>query len=55
MPLPLLFIGAAVATGTFGAGKTAVALSDNMKANKINTSANEAVDTARQNLERQRE
>ena len=55
MPLPLLFITAAIATGTVGAGKTAFAFSDSMKANKINTSANEAVESARQELERQRE
>ena len=55
MPLPLLFITAAVATGTLGAGKTAIAVSDNMKATKLNTSANEAVDSARKDLERQRE
>ncbi|MEE3472793.1 MAG: hypothetical protein VZR24_19285, partial [Butyrivibrio hungatei] len=55
MPLPLLFISAAVATGAFGAGKTAKAVSDNVKANNINTSANEAVNTARNEVERQRE
>ena len=55
MPLPLLFISAAVATGAFGAGKTVKAVSDNAKANKINTSANEAVDTASKELDRQRD
>lgn len=54
MPLPLLFITAAVATGAFGAGKTAVAVSDNMKADKINTTANAAVESAKQELEKQR-
>ncbi len=34
MPLPLLFITAAVASGAFGAGKTAFAVSDSMKAKK---------------------
>lgn len=56
MPLPVLFVSAAVVmTGAFGAGKTVKAVSDNSKANKINTSANEAVDTARNNLDRQRD
>jgi hypothetical protein len=55
MPLPLLFIGTAVATGMFGAGKTTKAVLDNTKANSINTSANQAVDDAKVRLEKQRE
>lgn len=55
MPLPLLFIGTAVATGMFGAGKTTKAVLDNTKANSINTSANKAVDDAKMRLEKQRE
>ena len=51
MPLPLLFIGAAAATGLFGASKTAKAISDNSKAGQINRIANESVEKARQNLE----
>ena len=54
MPLPLLFIGTAVATGMFGAGKTVKAVNDNSKANSINKLANESVETARQEMERQR-
>ena len=51
MPLPLLFIGAAAATGLFGASKTAKAISDNSKAGQINRIANENVEAARQKLE----
>ena len=36
MPLPILFIGAAAATGMLGAGKTVKAITDNSKANEIN-------------------
>lgn len=54
MPLPLLFIGIAAATGIAGAGKAAKAVVDNTNANKINTAANEGVDTARKRLELQR-
>ena len=55
MPLPLFFIGTAVATGVFGAGKTTKAVLDNTKANSINTSANEAVEKATNTLEKQRQ
>ena len=54
MPLPLLFIGIAAATGVAGAGKTVKAVVDNTNANKINTAANEGVDHARNHLEQQR-
>ena len=54
MPLPLLFIGIAAATGLAGAGKTVKAVVDNTNANKINTAANEGVDNARKCLEQQR-
>lgn len=54
MPLPLLFIGIAAATGLAGAGKTVKAVVDNTNANKINTAANEGVDNARKRLEQQR-
>ena len=46
MPLPLLFIGIAAATGLAGAGKTVKAVVDNTNANKINN--------ARKCLEQQR-
>ena len=55
MPLPLFFIGVAATTGLFGAGKTVKAISDNSKANKINTLANKEVDEAREALEWNRE
>lgn len=54
MPLPLLFIGIAAATGLAGAGKTVKAVVDDTNANKINTAANEGVDNARKRLEQQR-
>lgn len=54
MPLPLLFIGIAAATGVAGVGKTVKAVVDNTNANKINTAANEGVDHARNHLEQQR-
>lgn len=54
MPLPLLFIGIAAATGIVGAGKNVKAVVDNTNANKINTAANEGVDKARNRLEQQR-
>lgn len=54
MPLPILFIGAAAATGLFGAGKTVKAVGDNNKANEINKIANESVEEAKENLDRQR-
>lgn len=54
MPLPLLLIGIAAATGLAGAGKTVKAVVDNTNANKINTAANEGVDNARKRLEQQR-
>ena len=54
MPLPLLFIGIAAATGLAGAGKTVKAVVDNTNANKINTAANEGVDNAKTRLELQR-
>ena len=43
MPLPLLFIGVAAATGSVGVGKTVKAGIDAVKAKKINKSANELV------------
>ncbi len=55
MPLPLFFIGAAVATGAFGGGKTIQAIVDNTKANQINTLVNAGVDKAKADLERQRQ
>ena len=55
MPLPILFIGTALATGAFGASKTAKAVTDNKKAKNIILSANELVESCQAELERQRE
>lgn len=54
MPLPLLFIGIAAATGSVGVGKTWKAGMDASDAKKINKSANEVVEasTERVNAER---
>lgn len=46
MPLPLLFIGVAAATGAFGAGSAVKAGIDANNASKINQSANEIVEKA---------
>ena len=54
MPLPLFFIGAAVATGAIGGGKTIKAVTDNTKANAINNRANMSVEEAKDELNRQR-
>ena len=54
MPLPLLFIGIAAATGTVGVGKTIKAGVDTSKAKHINQSANEMVESASDMLNRQR-
>ncbi len=55
MPLPLLFIGVAAATGLLGASKTAKAVIDNSKAARINTIANDSVRREAEKLEMQRE
>lgn len=55
MPLPLLFIGAALGTGLIGAGASTKATLDNIQASKINTQANEAVTKANELLNFQRE
>lgn len=54
MALPLLFIGAAVATGAVGGSKTIQAVSDNSKAGQINKIANQSIENARDELDRQR-
>ena len=54
MPLPVLFIGAAAATGVFGAGKTVKAGIDAVNANNINKSANEIVESSTKVLNTQR-
>ena len=54
MALPLLFIGAAVATGAVGGSKTIKAVSDNSKAGQINEIANQSIENARDELDRQR-
>ena len=55
MPLPLLFIGAAVASGAIGAGSTAKAVADNSKAVQINKQSDAKIETAKDTLNRQRE
>ena len=54
MALPLLFIGAAVATGAVGGTKTIKAVSDNSKAGQINEIANQSIENARDELDLQR-
>lgn len=54
MPLPLLFIGVAAATGGLGVGKTLKAGVDANTAKKINQSANEIVETATETVNAQR-
>lgn len=54
MPLPLLFIGVAAATGTFGVGSTIKAGIDANNAKNINISANEIVDNSTEYLNAQR-
>lgn len=54
MPLPLLFIGVAAATGGLGIGKGIKAGVDINKANKINKSANELVEESTSYLNNQR-
>ena len=54
MPLPLFFIGAAVATGAIGGGKTIKAVTDNTKADRINRLANSCVENSKDELDRQR-
>ena len=54
MPLPLFFIGAAVATGAIGGVKNIKAVADNTKASQINNQANTSIELAKNNLEYQR-
>ena len=54
MPLPLLFIGVAAATGMFGIGNTVKAGVDAKDAKRINKSANELVQEATDYLNAQR-
>jgi hypothetical protein len=54
MPLPLLFIGVAAATGGLGIGKGIKAGVDISKANKIYKSANELVEDSTAYLNSQR-
>ena len=54
MPLPLLFIGVAAATGTVGAGKSVKAGMDAVTAKKLNDDANEMVQVATDALNAQR-
>ncbi len=55
MPLPILFIGTAIATGLFGSGKTAKAVINSNKAKEINKLANEGVINATEKLDMQRQ
>ena len=55
MPLPLLFIGIAAATGSFGVGSTIKAGIDTSKAKGINKNANEIVENSTDWLNAQRE
>ena len=50
MPLPLLFIGIAAATGAVGAGKTVKAVNDNLNADKITKISNKEIDDAKKQL-----
>ena len=50
MPLPLLFIGIAAATGAVGAGKTVKAVNDNSNADKITKISNKEIDDAKKQL-----
>lgn len=54
MPLPLLFIGVAAASGALGVGKTVKAGVDTVNAKKINKNANEIVEDATNLLNAQR-
>ncbi len=54
MPLPLLFVGIAAATGGVGLGKTVKAGMDTFSASKINKSANEIVEESTNYLNAQR-
>jgi len=54
MPLPILFIGIAAATGTFGVGSTIKASFDANTAKMVNRSANEIIGTTTDWLNAQR-
>lgn len=54
MPLPLLFIGIAAATGAVGAGKSVKAGVDAAAANRLNKDSNEIVRIATEELDEQR-
>ena len=54
MPLPLLFIGIAAATGVTGAGGLAKAGIQGTKARSLNKDANEMMKEAAENLDLQR-
>ncbi len=54
MPLPILFIGVAAASGMFGIGGTVKAGVDAKNAKQINKSANELVQEATKYLNAQR-
>ena len=55
MPLPLFFIGAAVATGSVGGLKTLKAGKNIFEASKINKDSTELVNTIAEECNKQRE
>ena len=55
MPLPLLFIGIAAASGTIGVGKTVKAVVNTREARSINQDASASIDEAKTALEAQRD
>ena len=55
MPLPLLFIGIAAATGSVGVGKTVKAGIDSSAASSINKNANQLIENSTARLNAQRE
>lgn len=54
MPLPLLFIAVAAATGLVGVGKSVKAVVDTREASKTNEKANDLVNSAKRLLEESR-
>lgn len=54
MPIPLLFMGVAAATGSVGLGKTIKAGVDTNTAKKLNKSANQLIEDASKTLDHQR-
>ena len=55
MPLPLLFIAVAAATGLVGVGKSVKAAVDTHDANKTNEKANDVIAAAKRGVDNARE